>query len=42
MNKAWSEGRVWMDLAYESNAMAGSDNLTGRNIIKFSVQRWGW
>lgn len=42
MNSAWSEGRVWMDLAYEANAMAGSDNLTGRNIIDFSVQRWGW
>lgn len=42
MNYAWSEGRVWMDLAYEANAMAGSDNLTGRNIIDFSVQRWGW
>ena len=42
MNYAWSEGRVWMDLAYEANALAGSDNLTGRNIIEFSVQRWGW
>ena len=42
MNSAWSEGRVWMDLAYESNVMAGSDNLTGRNNIEFSVQRWGW
>ena len=42
MEFAWSQGRVWMDLAYESNAMAGSDNLTGRNSIKFSVQRWGW
>ena len=42
MNSAWNEGRVWMDLAYESNALAGSDNLTGRNIIRFSVQRWGW
>lgn len=42
MNYAWSEGRVWMDLAYEANAMAVSDNLTGRNIIDFSVQRWGW
>lgn len=41
MNYAWSQGRVWMDLAYESNAMASSDNLTGKNI-EFSVQRWGW
>lgn len=42
MNYAWSEGRIWMDLAYEAEAMAGGDNLTGRNIIDFSVQRWGW
>lgn len=42
MNSAWNQGRVWMDLAYEANAMAGSDNLTGRNNIEFSVQRWGW
>ena len=41
MRKAWSEGTVWMDLAYESNAMAGSDNLTGKNI-KFEIQRYGW
>lgn len=42
MESAWSQGRVWMDLAYESNAMSGSDNLTGKNNIQFSVQRWGW
>lgn len=41
MRKAWANGDVWMDLAYTSNAMAGNDNLTGKNI-KFSVQRWGW
>lgn len=41
MRKAWSQGSVWMDLAYESNAMAGSDNLTGSNI-KFEIQRYGW
>lgn len=41
MRKAWANGNVWMDLAYSSNAMSGSDNLTGKNI-KFSVQRWGW
>lgn len=43
MNYAWSEGRVWMDLAYESNTLATvlSDNMTGRNV-EFSVQRWGW
>ncbi len=41
MNSAWAQGRVWMDLAYESNAMSGNDSLTGKNI-EFSVQRWGW
>ena len=41
MEYAWSEGRVWMDLAYESNAVVLNDSLTGRNI-EFSVQRWGW
>jgi hypothetical protein len=41
MRKAWANGSVWMDLAYESEAMAGSDNLTGTNI-KFEVQRYGW
>lgn len=41
MRQAWAKGNVWMDLAYSSNAMAGSDKLTGKNI-KFSVQRWGW
>ena len=41
MRKAWANGSVWMDLAYSSEAMAGSDNLTGYNV-KFEVQRYGW
>ena len=41
MRQAWSKGEVWMDLAYSSNAMAGSDNLTGKNI-KFEIKRYGW
>ena len=41
MRKAWANGEVWMDLAYEDNAMAGSDNLTGKNI-KFNIKRYGW
>ena len=41
MEYAWSEGRVWMDLAYESEAVVLNDNLTGRNV-EFNVQRWGW
>lgn len=41
MRKAWASGSVWMDLAYSTEAMAGSDSLTGKNI-KFDVQRYGW
>ena len=41
VKNAWKNGSVIMDLAYEKNALSGSDGLTGSNII-FSVQRWGW
>ncbi|MDD3453250.1 MAG: G5 domain-containing protein [Bacilli bacterium] len=41
MNTQWAKGLVYMDLAYESNELVGSDGITGKNI-KFSVQRWGW
>lgn len=41
VKNAWNNGAVVMDLAYETNAAAGSDGLTGSNIT-FSVQRWGW
>lgn len=41
VKNAWAQGNVIMDLAYEKNALASSDGLTGKNI-KFSVQRWGW
>ncbi len=41
MNTAWQNGKVWMDLAYESNNMTKTDGLIG-NDIEFSVQRWGW
>ncbi len=41
MRKEWANGRVWMDLAYESETMAGSDKLTGYNV-KFEVNRYGW
>ena len=40
MRKAWSNGTVWMDLAFESEAMATND-LTGYNI-QFDVLRYGW
>lgn len=41
MNKAWSNGTVWIDLAYASVADARNGNLSGKNI-RFSVQRWGF
>lgn len=41
VKKAWENGSVLMDLAYENNAAVGSDGLIGNNIT-FSVQRWGW
>lgn len=41
VKNAWAKGNVIMDLAYEKNALASSDGLTGKNV-KFSVQRWGW
>ena len=40
MRKAWANGTVWMDLAYSTEAMSGSDGLTGTGI-KFEVQRYG-
>jgi hypothetical protein len=40
MRKAWvTEGRVWMDLAFESQKSV--ENATSSQT-KFSVQRWGW
>ena len=41
MNKAWEQGGVVIDLAFNNTKEALNNNLTGRNI-KFSVQRWGW
>lgn len=41
MRKAWSEGVVWMDLAYSSQKEALTAGATSKNT-KFSVQRWGW
>lgn len=41
MNSEWANGRVHIDLAYESNNMVGTDDLTGINI-NFKVKRWGW
>ncbi len=41
MRKAWSEGTVWIDLAFESQKVARTGGATSSNT-KFSVQRWGW
>ncbi len=41
MRKAWKEGVVWMDLAFESQASAAKAGVTSSNT-KFEVQRWGW
>lgn len=41
MNKAWEQGGVVIDLAFDNDKDALSSDLTGRNI-NFSVKRWGW
>lgn len=41
MRKAWSEGVVWIDLAYSSQSEKEIKKATSSNT-KFNVQRWGW
>ncbi len=41
MRAAWSEGVVWMDLAFSSQKEALTGGATSLNT-KFSVQRWGF
>lgn len=41
MRNAWSQGTVWMDVAYNSEAETIHAGVTSSNT-KFSVQRWGW
>ena len=41
MRRAWKEGVVWMDVAYDSEAETIHSGITSKNT-KFSVQRWGW
>lgn len=41
MRGAWSEGKVWMDLAFSSQAEARTGGATSSNT-NFEVQRWGW
>lgn len=41
MRNAWSNGIVWMDLAFSSQAEASTGGATSSNA-SFVVQRWGW
>ena len=41
MRGAWKEGKVWMDLAFSSQAEARTGGATSSNT-NFEVQRWGW
>ena len=41
MRRAWRDGNVWMDVAYNSEAETIHSGITSKNT-KFSVQRWGW
>ena len=41
MRNAWSEGNVWMDLAFDSQASARTAGVTS-STTEFVVQRWGW
>ena len=41
MRNAWANGKMWIDLAFVTQAEARSSMATNDNT-KFSVQRWGW
>lgn len=41
MRKAWSQGTVWLDLAYTTQNDKSIYNATSRSTT-YSVQRWGW
>lgn len=41
MRHAWSNGNVWIDLAFPSQKEALTGGATSSNT-KFNVQRWGW
>lgn len=41
MNKAWQNGTVWIDVAYQTKQDIQSGNTSGTNV-QFSVQRWGF
>lgn len=41
MNRAWSNGSVWIDLAFSSQVDAKNGNTSSKDA-KFQVKRWGW
>lgn len=42
MRNAWTEGNVWMDVAYSSQNEARTNGIISGNNIKYQVKRWGW
>ena len=41
MKRAWNNGYVWMDLAFQTESDPGISATTSSNTT-YSVQRWGW
>ena len=41
MRNAWSNGTIWLDLAFATEADAKAGGMSS-NKAKFVVQRWGW
>lgn len=42
MRNAWANGKVWMDLAFKTEADPAVYTATKMDTTTFSVQRWGW
>lgn len=42
MNKAYKNGIIWFDLAYDSQASVSNDSKNLGNNFNFKVKRWGW
>lgn len=42
MNKAYKNGIIWFDLAYDSQASVSNDSKNLGNDFNFKVKRWGW
>lgn len=41
MRNAWANGKMWIDLAFVTQADA-KNNMSTNDNTRFSVQRWGW